>query len=77
MYEYFTFLSSLFLRCFFFVYTSKATRNSNKFVLTGRRLDHSRTISSVDIGVTDVTKTSRLFAVPSTTSPTLLLAATH
>ena len=40
-----------------------------------RRLDY--TVFSVDIGVTDVTKISRLFAVTSTTCPTLLLAATH
>ena len=43
--------------------------------MTGRRLAY--TIFSVDIGVTDVTKNSRLFAVTSTTCSTLLLAATH
>ena len=39
--------------------------------MTGRRLDYY-TIFSVDIGVTDVTKNSRLFAVTSTTRSTLL-----
>ena len=41
--------------------------------MTDRRLDYY-TIFSVDIGVTDVTKNSRLFAVTSTTCSTLLLA---
>ena len=40
--------------------------------MTGRRLDY--TIFSVDIGVADVTKSSRLFAVTSTICSTLLLA---
>ena len=40
--------------------------------VTGRRLDY--TIFSVDIGVTYVTKNSRLFAVTSTTRSTLLFA---
>ena len=40
--------------------------------VTGRRRDY--TIFSVDIGVTDVTRNSRLFAVTSTTCSTLLLA---
>ena len=38
----------------------------------GRRLDYS--VFSVDTGVTDVTKNSRLFAVTSTTCSTLELA---
>ena len=38
--------------------------------MTGRRPDY--TIFSVDIGVTDVTKNSGLFAVTSTTCSTLL-----
>ena len=40
--------------------------------VTGRRLDY--TISSLDIGVTDVTKNSRLSAVTAITCSTLLLA---
>ena len=45
--------------------------------VTGRRPDYyiytmASTIFSVDIGVTDVTKSSRLFAVTSTTCSTLL-----
>ena len=40
-----------------------------------RRLDY--TVFSVDIGVTDVTKNSRLYAVTSTTRSTPMLAATH
>ena len=40
--------------------------------VTGRRLDY--TSFSVDIGVTDMTKNSRLFTVTSTTCSTLLLA---
>ena len=39
--------------------------------MTGRRPDYI--IFNVDIGVTDVTKNSRLFAVTSTTSTTLLM----
>ena len=38
--------------------------------VTGRRPDY--TIFSVDIGVTDVTKNSRLFAITSTACSTLL-----
>ena len=47
--------------------------------MTGRPLGYTRTItiSSVDIGVTDVIQNSRLYAVTSTTCSTLLLAATH
>ena len=40
--------------------------------MTGRHLDY--TIFSVDIGVTDVTYNSRLFAVTSTICSTLVLA---
>ena len=40
---------------------------------TGRRLDYY-SIYSLDIGVTDVAKNSRIFAVTSTTCSTLLLA---
>ena len=40
--------------------------------MTGRRLDY--TILSMDTGVTDVTKNSRLFAVTSSTCSTLLPA---
>ena len=40
--------------------------------VTGRRLDYA--VFSVDIGVTGVTKSSRLYAVTSTTCSTLLLA---
>ena len=42
--------------------------------VTGRRPNY--TIFSVDIGVTDVTKNSRLFAVTSTTCSTLLKLVT-
>ena len=42
--------------------------------MTGRRPNY--TIFSVDIGVTDVTKNSRLFAVTSTTCSTLLKLVT-
>ena len=46
------------------------------FILaTSGRLDYTCTIFCLDIGGTDVTKNSRLFAVNSTTSFTLLLAA--
>ena len=41
--------------------------------MTGRRLDYY-TSFRVDVGVTDVTKNSRLFTVISTTCSTLLLA---
>ena len=43
--------------------------------VTGRRPDY--TIFCVDIGVTDVTKNSRLFAVTSTTCSTLLKELVH
>ena len=70
MYEYFVFLFFLFLLCCFCM-----TRKSQQWLLfqlpltlspvMGRCLDY--TTFRVDTGVTDVNKTSRLFAVTSTT----------
>ena len=66
---------------FVFCLYVKPTSNFDRFQVpltlspvTGRRLDYTSTNFSVDIGVTDVTKNSRLFTVTSTTCSTLVLA---
>ena len=79
VFSFFPFLFFLILCCSVFVYTLNPTANINDDFfqvrltlspVTFRRPDY--TIFSVDIGVTDVTKNSRLFAVTSTTCSTLL-----
>ena len=75
------FLFVLFECCFFFIYSVyvKPTTNFDIFPkvpltlspVTGRRLDY--TIFSMDIGVIDVNKNSRLFTVTPTICSTLLL----
>ena len=77
--HFFRFFVSSFLLFRLCLYVKPAANNKLGFFpsirltlspVTGRRPDY--TIFSVDIGVTDVTKNSRLFAVASTTCSTLL-----